>query len=257
MPARNALRLDLEPDRRNAARRRAQPKPGTGTARAALDFIVAHQGAAIFQLKDFHEPLRESPEIRRRLRDVYESCLDQRKFVVITSAGPLHPGGDRAEYHVSRTPSSRPGRVAEFLREEIARMRGAMSQRMLWINLRAPCRDSLSMKRGMRCGARWRPLGVWDPNPCPAVLEEKRLLVNRSGVIEYIADGTSLDEVGGLEGLKKWLLERRKLFHLRDSLATEIVPKGVLIMGIPGLRQEPVGARRSRPIFSFRSIAWT
>src|SRR5579883_3397565 len=40
------------------------------SARAALDFIVAHQGAAIFHLKDFHEPLRDSAEIRRRLRDV-------------------------------------------------------------------------------------------------------------------------------------------------------------------------------------------
>ncbi len=66
------------------------------------------------------------------------------------------------------------------------------------------------------------------------MLEEKRLLVNRSGVIEYIADGTDLGEVGGLEGLKKWLLERRKLFQLRDSLTSEIVPKGILIMGIPG-----------------------
>ena len=34
--------------------------PGTQDPRAALDFIVAHQGSAIFHLKDFHEPLRES-----------------------------------------------------------------------------------------------------------------------------------------------------------------------------------------------------
>jgi SpoVK/Ycf46/Vps4 family AAA+-type ATPase len=67
----------------------------------------------------------------------------------------------------------------------------------------------------------------------PALLEEKRLLVNR-GVIEFIPTGTSIDEIGGLEGLKKWLLERRKLFHLRENLAADIVPKGVLIMGIPG-----------------------
>src|ERR1019366_56821 len=45
-------------------------EPGTLAPRAVLDFIVAHQGHAIFHLKDFHEPLRESPEIRRRLRDV-------------------------------------------------------------------------------------------------------------------------------------------------------------------------------------------
>jgi hypothetical protein len=58
---------------------------GTETPRGVLDFIIAHQGAAIFHLKDFHEPLRESSEIRRRLRDLYESCLDRQKFVVITS----------------------------------------------------------------------------------------------------------------------------------------------------------------------------
>src|SRR5579884_3810213 len=61
------------------------PQPGTENARKALDFIVAANGPAIFHLEDFHEPLRASPEIRRRLRDVYESCLDQKKYVVITA----------------------------------------------------------------------------------------------------------------------------------------------------------------------------
>jgi SpoVK/Ycf46/Vps4 family AAA+-type ATPase len=68
----------------------------------------------------------------------------------------------------------------------------------------------------------------------PALLEEKKMLVNRSGFIEFIATSTGLGEVGGLEGLKKWLKERRQLFQMRDKLSTEIVPKGVLIMGIPG-----------------------
>src|SRR5262249_56709067 len=76
-----------------------------------------------------------------------------------------------------------------------------------------------------------RPLGT---ESLPAVLEEKRLLINRTGYIEYISDGASLSEVGGLEILKKWLLERRKLFEMRDSLSSEIVPKGLLMMGIPG-----------------------
>src|ERR1700756_3684046 len=35
----------------------------THRPRAALDFIVAHESAAIFHLKDFHEPLRDSSEI--------------------------------------------------------------------------------------------------------------------------------------------------------------------------------------------------
>ena len=57
----------------------------TLTPRAVLDFIVGYQQPAIFHLKDFHEPLRDDPGVRRRLRDLYEACLDQHKFVVISS----------------------------------------------------------------------------------------------------------------------------------------------------------------------------
>ncbi len=34
--------------------------------------------------------------------------------------------------------------------------------------------------------------------------------------------------------MKTWLIERSKLFEMRDSLDAEIVPKGLLMMGIPG-----------------------
>src|SRR5215469_4436655 len=61
------------------------PAAGAQSARDALDFIAAHNGAAIFHLKDFHEPLRESSQTRRRLRDIYENCFGQGKFVVISS----------------------------------------------------------------------------------------------------------------------------------------------------------------------------
>src|SRR3989304_1927438 len=53
--------------------------------RAVLDFIAAHPGAAVFHLKDFHEPMQASAEVRRRLRDLYAACLDAKKFVFISS----------------------------------------------------------------------------------------------------------------------------------------------------------------------------
>ena len=84
---------------------------GTLAPRGALDFIAAHAGPGIFHLKDFHEPLRESPEIRRRLRDLYESCRDQRKFVVISSPVRVDSGGGRAQHAVSRTAAAGRGRA--------------------------------------------------------------------------------------------------------------------------------------------------
>jgi hypothetical protein len=86
------------------------------------------------------------------------------------------------------------------------------------------------------------------PESLAAVLEEKRLLVNRSGVIEYISGATDLGDVGGLEGLKKWLIERRKLFQMRDSLSTEIVPKGFSSWASPAAAR--ASPSRPSPIIS-------
>jgi SpoVK/Ycf46/Vps4 family AAA+-type ATPase len=203
---------------------------GTETARGALDFIVAHEGAAIFHLKDFHDPLRESPEVRRRLRDVYESCRDQGKYVAITS--PVRHIPEELERSILFLELRPPDLIelVEFLWEEAP---GISSEAVLHQYARALQGLTLDEARYAlhRAMAASPSLG---PEAVPALLEEKRLLVNRSGVIEYISDGKTLGEVGGLDGLKKWLLERRKLFQMRDNLSAEIVPKGLLMMGIPG-----------------------
>ena len=76
------------------------------------------------------------------------------------------------------------------------------------------------------------------PESLPALLEEKRLLVNRSGVIEFIADSTSIGEVGGLEVLKTWLKERQKLFALAGHTERRDRTQGCSADGNPGLRKE-------------------
>ena len=213
-------------------------EPGTETPRGVLDFIIAHNSAAIFHLKDFHEPLRESAEIRRRLRDLYESCLDRQKFVVITSPVKYIP--EEIERSVMFLELRPPDLVelVDFLRDEIRESRphtenGDANEAVLDQFARALQGLTLDEARYAlrRALASNQTLG---PESLPALLTEKRLLINRSGVIEYVADGAELGEIGGLAGLKKWLLERRKLFHLRDSVSEEIMPKGVLLMGIPG-----------------------
>jgi SpoVK/Ycf46/Vps4 family AAA+-type ATPase len=203
---------------------------GTEAPRQALDFIAAHNGAAIFHLKDFHEPLRESAEIRRRLRDVYESCLDQRKFVVITSPVAFIPEEiERSVVFLELRPPD-PVELIEVLREEA---RGSITDAMLEQIAGALLGLTLdearfALRRALAAS------GHLGPDFLPLLLEEKRLLVSRSGVIEYIAESARIADIGGLDQLKKWLLERRELFRMRDSLTQEIVPKGVLLMGIPG-----------------------
>jgi SpoVK/Ycf46/Vps4 family AAA+-type ATPase len=212
-------------------------QPGTQAPREALDFIAAHGEPAIFHLKDFHEPLRDSPEVRRRLRDIYELCVDQNKFVVVTSAVRFIPEEvERTVIFVDLRPPDLI-ELVDFVRDEIGRLGLGEDAEKSEVDLTQIARtlQGLTLDEARYALRRARAVSPHlGPESLPALLEEKRLLVNRSGVIEYIADGTSIGEVGGLEGLKKWLLERRKLFLMRESLNLEIVPKGILMMGIPG-----------------------
>lgn len=204
--------------------------PGTGTQspRAALDFIAAHPHTAIFHLKDFHEPLRESSEIRRRLRDIYENCLNRQKYIVITSPVRFIP--EEVERSVIFI-DLRPPDIVELV--DLLREAGAEGEDLLYQLARALQGLNLDEARyAIRRALVKSP--VLSAESLPHLLEEKRLLVNRSGVVEFISDATTMGEIGGLELLKKWLLERQKLFQLRDNLTSEIVPKGLLMMGIPG-----------------------
>jgi hypothetical protein len=177
--------------------------------------------------------LRESAEIRRRLRDAYQACLNKRKFVVITSPVRFIPEEiERSIAFLELRPPDTP-ELVEFLREAI-RSAGSTADETALHEVAGALRGltldeaGYALQRALSTGHKLGSAVI------PALLEEKKLLVGRSGFIEFIAESTGLGEVGGLEGLKTWLQERRKLFQLRDELSNEIVPKGVLIMGIPG-----------------------
>ena len=209
---------------------RQPAEEGTRDSRKALDFIAAYSSPAIFHLKDFHEPLRESAEIRRRLRDVYEICRDTRKFVVITSPVRFLPEEiERSAMFLEMRPPDRT-ELLDMLREET---RSSAIDQTTLVQF-AGALLGLTLDEA-RYAIRRALLESGPGGPSlAALLQEKRLLVSGAGVIEYIAEGADIAEIGGLEGLKHWLLERRDLFQRRDELSAEIVPKGVLLMGIPG-----------------------
>jgi SpoVK/Ycf46/Vps4 family AAA+-type ATPase len=66
------------------------------------------------------------------------------------------------------------------------------------------------------------------------VLDEKRQVVRKSGVLEFVKGDIDLDDVGGLNNLKRWL-SRRDGSWLGGARAYGLpAPKGVLITGVPG-----------------------
>lgn len=66
------------------------------------------------------------------------------------------------------------------------------------------------------------------------VLEEKRQTIKKSGLLEFIDDVGSIDDIGGLENLKTWLNKRNGSWLPSAQEWSIPAPKGVLITGVPG-----------------------
>jgi ATP-dependent 26S proteasome regulatory subunit len=221
--------------------RRQDGTPADGEAlgaRAALDFVAAYDGPAIFHFKDFHEPMRESAEIRRRLRDLYEGCFDTGKYLIISSPVRYIPEEITRDVVYLELSVPDPVELVVFLRNEMERIEkagGTVDASEGTLHQLARALQGLTLDESRH--AVRRAVAVekkLDSDAVPILLEEKRLLVNRTGLVQFVAADTLLEHVGGLEYLKKWLLERRKLFEMRETINLDIVPKGVLVMGISG-----------------------
>jgi ATP-dependent 26S proteasome regulatory subunit len=207
-------------------------------ARAAIEHVMAHDGPGIFLLKDFHDPMRASPEIRRRLRDVYELTRESRKLVVIVS--PVKEIPDEISQSVVYLDLALPDlpELEVYVRGEAAEVQkagGTADTSAETVTQLARALQGLSLDdAGHAVRRALSAKNALDASSIPLLLEEKRILVNRLGMIEYIPQTSGIENIGGLEVMKKWLLDRRKLFLMRDELSAEIVPKGVLVMGISG-----------------------
>lgn len=66
------------------------------------------------------------------------------------------------------------------------------------------------------------------------ILEEKRQTIRKSGLLEFIPPSGSLEDVGGLDNLKKWLLKRDGAWLPEAQEWSLPAPKGLLITGVPG-----------------------
>ena len=74
------------------------------------------------------------------------------------------------------------------------------------------------------------------PDDLQRVLDSKREIVEREGLLEYYPLEESLTDVAGLAGLKTWLAKRRAMIREPERAAAFGLsfPKGILLLGIQG-----------------------
>lgn len=66
------------------------------------------------------------------------------------------------------------------------------------------------------------------------LITEKEHIIKKDGLLEYYRSDDSLEQVGGLENLKSWLIARSRAFTTEAAEYGINTPKGVLLLGLPG-----------------------
>jgi AAA+ superfamily predicted ATPase len=75
-----------------------------------------------------------------------------------------------------------------------------------------------------------------DDTTVEAIIQAKERIIAKSGVLEMVAVRNGIDDIGGLDDLKRWLQRRAAIVQRLDEAEAFGVkaPKGVLIAGMPG-----------------------
>lgn len=76
--------------------------------------------------------------------------------------------------------------------------------------------------------------GCLNSEDVDIVLKEKSQVIKKSDILEYIDSKVKIEDVGGLENLKKWLSKRDKSWLDSAKKYGLPSPKGVLLTGVPG-----------------------
>lgn len=218
----------------------------TKSALKALEFIEHCQEPAIFVLKDFHVFFganNRPPDIQviRKIRDLLPSLKQSQspKNVVFVTPVLLLPGD--LEKDVT---------IVEFELPSFEEIRSVLKQMIetnrhsgrIKIDLNeeeeerlAKAALGLTLHEAENAFARAMVEdGKLDISDVDVILEEKRQTIRKSGILEFIKSDLNIDDVGGLQNLKRWLIKRNKSWLDSAARYNLPAPKGVLITGVPG-----------------------
>ena len=90
------------------------------------------------------------------------------------------------------------------------------------------------------------------------VIEEKKQIVRKSGILEMVSVTDGMDTVGGLEALKKWLKDQGR-DHGRPPRSPRLRrrnPQGAMIAGMPGCGKS-LTAKATSVLFGLPCCGWT
>lgn len=212
----------------------------------ALSFIDNYNNPAILILKDIHPLLglnnrNADYNLIRKIRDVAGSLKNAEvsKNVVIIAPSLVLPLELQKDITVVDFDLPTLDEIKNLLNEMIEMNEGSG----ILIDLQEDEKEvlckaaqGLTLQEAENAFARAMvSKGQLTINELDVILDEKCQVIKKTGILEFIKSDFNMNDVGGLENLKKWLIKRNNSWLGKAQKDYYLpAPKGVLITGVPG-----------------------
>ncbi len=214
----------------------------TVSPEAAIEWVVRQREPGIFVFKDLHAFI-DSPAVTRWLRDAIASFRDAHKTIILMSPFQQVPIELEKEVAVVDYPLPTMEELNQVLTQQLDNARKEqLPRRADTGKISTEAREKLlSAALGLTRDEAEKvyrkafvTAGRLTESEVDIVLSEKRQLIRRNGILEYLDEEGSLEDIGGSDDLKAWLRQRSIAFTERAREYGLPQPKGVLLLGVPG-----------------------
>lgn len=221
----------------------------------AMEHIFRYENNALFVLRDFH-PYLNDPNVTRRLRDLSKEfkVSKYKKHVLLLS--PYLKMPPDLEKEVSVIDFDLPGRVVinDIVLQCLKSVPSELCQQVRndpYYRERV-VEAALGLTADEAANVFSKSLIINKDFDIDTIIEEKKTIIRKSGILEFYQSDLKLRDIGGLEVLKGWLKTRNLAFSSKAREFGLPLPKGILLIGIPGcgksLTAKAVGALWKMPL---------
>ncbi len=204
----------------------------------ALAQIGKLQEPSLVVLKDFH-PFLNDPGVVRALRELSQDLKSTFTTVILLSPVLNIPVELEKEISVLDVPLPTFRELYQLLREIVALVR--QGQKAVVDLSRESAEQLIKAAQGLTLSEAENAFakaiandGRLDADDIQLVLDEKRQVIRKSGLLEYYPAENDLGGVGGLENMKSWLAARAEAFGEPARKFGLPSPKGLLLLGVQG-----------------------
>jgi SpoVK/Ycf46/Vps4 family AAA+-type ATPase len=207
---------------------------GTDDPVVALDAVIAQPRPALYLFRDLHR-FYDNAKVVRRLRDAYRALRHTYKTIFLVGAIQNLPHECHKEIAILDLPLPNVQDMERIFSEVCTAQKGTTVE--LGDKRDVLLRGCLGLTEDEAHSAFTKALlgrrnvGV---ELIDLLYEEKRQIVRKEGILDYIPPHIALDSIGGLVNLKDWLRQRKRFFSREAEDFGLDPPKGLLITGISG-----------------------